>query len=98
MRIEVRQQGGFAGLRRPPLVVDTARLDARTAGEIEQLAETLPPGNEQPSRGADLMRYDVQIDDRSATFFEPDVPAPVRRAASPRSRRRPERVALPAPR
>ena len=25
------------------------------------------------------MRYDVQIDDRSATFFEPDVPAPVRR-------------------
>jgi len=78
MRIEVRQQGGFAGLRPPPLVVDTARLDARTAGEIEQLARTLPPGNE-PARGADLMRYDVQIDDRSATFFEPDVPAPVRR-------------------
>ena len=67
MRIEVRQQGGFAGLR-----------PARTAGEIEQLAETLPPGNE-PGRGADLMRYDVEVDDRSATFFEPDVPAPVRR-------------------
>ena len=49
MRIEVRQQGGFAGLRRPPLVVDTARLDARTAGEIEQLAKSLPPGNEQPA-------------------------------------------------
>jgi len=78
MRIEVRQQGGFAGLRPPPLVVDTARLDARTAGEIEQLADTLPPGND-PGGGADLMRYDVQIDDRSATFFEPDVPAPVRR-------------------
>ena len=78
MRIEVRQQGGFAGVRPPPLVVDTAHLDAQTAGELEQLARTLPPGN-QSGRGADLMRYDVQIDDRSATFFEPDVPAPVRR-------------------
>jgi hypothetical protein len=79
MRIEVRQQGGFAGLRPPPLVVDTAELDRQTAGELERLAKTLPAGNEQPRRGADLMRYDVQIDDRSTTFFEPDVPAPVRR-------------------
>jgi hypothetical protein len=78
MRIEVRQQGGFAGLRPPPLVLDTDELDPHTAGEIERIANTLPPGNEQ-RRGADLMRYDVQIDDRSTTFFEPDVPAPVRR-------------------
>jgi hypothetical protein len=78
MRIEVRQQGGFAGLRPPPLVLDTADLDPNTAGEIERFAKALPPGNE-PSRGADLMRYDLKIDDRSTTFFEPDVPAPVRR-------------------
>ena len=78
MRIEVRQQGGFAGLRPPPLVLDTNDLERARAEELERLASTLPPGN-QPGRGADLMRYDVQIDDRSATFFEPDVPAPVRR-------------------
>lgn len=78
MRIEVRQQGGFAGLRPPLLLLDTADLEPTTAREVEELATRLPPGNE-PSRGADLMRYDVQIDDRSATFFEPDVPAPVRR-------------------
>jgi hypothetical protein len=78
MRIEVRQQGGFAGLRPPPLILDTADLDPATAGEIETLAKQLPPGNEQ-HRGADLMRYDVSVDDRNTAYFEPDVPAPVRR-------------------
>jgi hypothetical protein len=79
MRIEVRQQGGFAGLRPPPLIVDTADLGPETAGEIEALAAELPRGNEQPRRGADLMRYDVTVDDRRTTFYEPDVPEPVRR-------------------
>lgn len=78
MRIEVRQQGGFAGLRPPPLVVETADLPPDAAREIEQIAKTLPAGNE-PAHGADLMRYDVQVDDRRTTFYEPNVPAPVRR-------------------
>jgi hypothetical protein len=78
MRIEVRQQGGFAGLRLPPLTVDTDDLDPSTAHELEQLAATLPAGNE-PGRGADLMRYDIMVGDRTTTFFEPDVPAPARR-------------------
>jgi hypothetical protein len=78
MRIEVRQQGGFAGLRPPPLVVETADLEPETARELEELATKLPAGNE-PGRGADLMRYDVVIGDHTTTFFEPDVPAPVRR-------------------
>jgi Emfourin len=83
MRIEVRQQGGFAGhIRRPPLVVDTEQLDRRRARELEALAANLPAGG-APSRGADLMRYDVVVDDpggrRAASFFEPDVPEPVRR-------------------
>jgi hypothetical protein len=82
MRIEVRQQGGFAGLRPPPLVIETADLDTKTARELEELAATLPAGG-PPGRGADLMRYDVLVDDatgsRTATFFEPDVPAAVRR-------------------
>jgi hypothetical protein len=83
MRIEVRQQGGFAGhIRRPPLVVETEDLDAADARELEALAAALPAGG-PPGRGADLMRYDVLVDDasgrRTAAFFEPDVPEAVRR-------------------
>jgi hypothetical protein len=82
MRIEIRQQGGFAGLRPPPQVIETADLDAKSGRELEELAANLPAGG-PPGRGADLMRYDVLVDDvtgsRTATFFEPDVPAPVRR-------------------
>jgi hypothetical protein len=83
MRIEVRQQGGFAGhVRRPPLVVETEDLEPVRAHELETLAASLPAGG-PPGRGADLMRYDVLVDDasgrRTAAFFEPDVPEPVRR-------------------
>ena len=84
MRIEVRQQGGFAGsLRRPPLVVETEDLEPALARELETLAARLPAGGGGRNRvGADLMRYDVFVDDaggrRTAAFFEPDVPAPVR--------------------
>jgi hypothetical protein len=49
-----------------------------------------------PGRGADLVRYDVLVDDtsgrRSATFFEPDVPGDVRellRLARDAGRRQP---------
>jgi hypothetical protein len=79
MRIEVRQQGGFAGLRPPPLVVETDDLEPTTGRELEALARSLPAGNDEPRRGADLMRYDVTIGERTTTYFEPDVPVPVRR-------------------
>jgi hypothetical protein len=83
MRIEVRQQGGFAGnVRRPPLVIETEDLEPADARELEELAASLPAGG-PPGRGADLMRYDVLVDDasgrRTAAFFEPNVPEPVRR-------------------
>jgi emfourin len=83
MRIEVRQQGGFAGnVRRPPLVVETEDLEPADARELEELAASLPAGG-PPGHGADLMRYDVLVDDasgrRTAAFFEPNVPEPVRR-------------------
>jgi hypothetical protein len=85
MRIEVRQQGGFAGtVRRPPIVVETEELEPALARELEQLATALPAGGPggRDRVGADLMRYDVLVDDaggrRTAAFFEPDVPAPVR--------------------
>ena len=81
MRIELRQEGGFGGLRRPPIVIETEDLEPGIGRELEALAADLPAGG--PSgRGADLMRYDVLVDDasgrRTAAFFEPDVPAPVR--------------------
>jgi hypothetical protein len=82
VRIELRVQGGFAGLRRPPLVLETSELDPGQAREVEELAAALPPGT-PPGRGADLMRYEVLIvsagERRSDAFFEPDVPEPVRR-------------------
>ena len=81
MRIEVRQEGGFAGLRRPPVVLETEELEPAVARRLEELAAVLPAGG-TPARGDDQMRYDVLVDDpggrRSATFFEPDVPAEVR--------------------
>jgi hypothetical protein len=81
MRIELRVQGGFAGLRRPAIVVETEDLEPGKARELETLAAELPAGG-KPARGADLMRYDVLVDDasgrRSATFFEPEVPDRVR--------------------
>jgi hypothetical protein len=78
MRIEVRQQGGFAGLRPPPLTLDTDELEPARADELERLATSLPQGNE-PGRGADLMRYDVTVSGRTTTYHEPDVPDAVRR-------------------
>jgi hypothetical protein len=82
VRIELRVEGGFAGLRRPPLVIETSELEPGKAREVEELAAELPPGT-PPSRGADLMRYEVLIVSagvrRTEAFFEPDVPEAVRR-------------------
>ena len=82
MRVELRAQGGFAGLRRPPLVLETEQLEPDVAREVEELAGGLPAGG-APGRGADLMRYDVVVEDRgerrTAVYFEPNVPDAVRR-------------------
>jgi hypothetical protein len=81
MRIELRVHGGFAGIRRPPIVLETEELEPGTARKLETLASGLPAGG-PPGRGADYMRYDVLVDDptgrRTATFCEPDVPEQVR--------------------
>jgi hypothetical protein len=81
MRIELRVHGGFAGIRRPPLVVETEEVEPATARELEELAAGLPAGG-PPGRGADFTIYDVLVDDasgrRTATFCEPDVPEQVR--------------------
>lgn len=86
MRIEIRTSGGFAGnISRPPLVLDTDELEPEAAREVETLAAGLPGSDAlsaPPGRGADLMRYDVLIEDadgrRHASYDEPAVPAEAR--------------------
>ena len=78
MRIEVRRQGGYAGVRPPPIVVDTARLAPQARSELERAAAALPASTE-PGHGADLMRYDIVVDGRTFTYNEPNVPPAVRR-------------------
>jgi hypothetical protein len=84
MRIEIRQQGGYAGVRPPPTVIDTGELDPHAAAELEQAAAALPSAT-PPGRGADLMRYDIVVDGRTFTYNEPDVP-PAARALLRRAR------------
>ena len=81
VRIELRVAGGFAGIRRPPLVLESSELAPDEARTVEELAAAVPPGH-PPPRGADMMRYDVLIVSagvrRSETYFDPEVPEPVR--------------------
>jgi hypothetical protein len=82
MRIELRVHGGFAGIRRPPVVLDTDELAEPIAREAETLATALPPAADRPARGADYMQYDVLVVDargrHEVTFCEPHVPEQVR--------------------
>jgi hypothetical protein len=78
MRIEVRRQGGYAGVRPPPIVIDTDRLAPEARNELERAATALPASTE-PGHGADLMRYDIVVDGRTFTYNEPNVPPAARR-------------------
>jgi emfourin len=75
MRIEIRTHGD---VRRPALIVETEDLPPADARDLERLAAALPAGG-QAGTGD---RYDVLVDDasgrRTASFFEPNVPAQVR--------------------
>jgi emfourin len=77
MRIEVRRQGGYAGVRPPPIIIDTDALDAQHANELQRAAAALPAST-PPAHGADLMRYDILVDGRRFTYNEPDVPPEAR--------------------
>jgi hypothetical protein len=81
MRIEVRRQGGYAGVRPPPLVIDTDTLGPEIKHELERLAAALPAST-TAGHGADLMRYDIIVDERTFTYNEPNVPPEARRLLS----------------
>jgi Emfourin len=71
MRLELRVSGGVAGVRRPPVTLDTTTLPPAEAAEVEALAERVaaqppPPG----PAGPDRFQYDLRIDDRELRLHE----------------------------
>jgi hypothetical protein len=66
MRLKLARTGGFAGLRPPPVEVDTAKLPPKVARRVEslvasasffELPERLPAPKPQPDR----FQYSLQI-------------------------------------
>jgi hypothetical protein len=49
MRLTLSRHGGFAGVRMPPLVVDTAKLPALVGSNIERLVNAAPPPSAIPA-------------------------------------------------
>jgi hypothetical protein len=67
MKIEVKRSGGVAGLRLPPVTVDSDRLPADDARKLQELIGAadffnLPPKSPTPPRGADRIQYTVAVD------------------------------------
>ena len=66
MRISVSRTGGFAGIRPPPIVIDTAKLAAAVRKRIEELVVTcgffdLPASLPDSAKGADQFIHQVSI-------------------------------------
>ena len=86
MRVTVTQRGGFAGADVELARVDTATLGAaeRAALEAEIRAALESPGAADTQVGADLMTYELTVDDggkrRTRTWVEDgtDAAAPIR--------------------
>jgi hypothetical protein len=71
MRLELRVSGGVAGVRRPPVAIDTGTLDAGEAAALERLATQVaahPPSGDV--RGADRFQYDLAVDGRRVRLHE----------------------------
>jgi len=68
VRIVIKRSGGYGGAVHTA-TVDTSRLDSGRARQIEQLADQASAGATQRTEpvGADLLRYDITIQDRGGT-------------------------------
>lgn len=69
MQISVRRSGGFAGITEAK-TIDTARLDASAARQVEQLVRdvdffALPVDASQNGVGADLFQNEITVHDGS---------------------------------
>jgi hypothetical protein len=73
MRVVLQQEGGFAGMVRPPLVVDSAQLALEQQRELDQLIVAcdffhLPADGSIPSQGAaDYMIHTLTVEREQQT-------------------------------
>ncbi len=84
MQVVIKRSGGFAGLSEEIASVDTGKLNATAAREVEKLVSDVgffnlprnPPGQKV---GADFMQYEVTVTDQSrqhtVIFNDDDSPA-----------------------
>jgi hypothetical protein len=72
MRLELRTSGGVAGIRRPPVTVETSeRADGATLEALAaSVAERARAGAAQRPAGADQFQYDLGIDDVTVRLYE----------------------------
>ena len=86
VKVEMRRSGGFTG-RTSTVRLDTAQMPPAEAARLMQLVtevdlSRLGPARAHPGAGADLMRYDLVIEnggDRWAgTVSDPSIPAELR--------------------
>ena len=80
VRVEMRQSGGFAG-RTSEVRLDSAHMAPAEAARLIQLVRTVDLSRlrrSEPHAGADLMRYDLVIDNGAerwqGTVADPTVP------------------------
>jgi hypothetical protein len=71
MKLILEKHGGFAaGIRRPPLVVDSHSLPTAAAAELERLVaaarSAAPSVEEGPGKARDAMSYTISVDDADA--------------------------------
>ena len=73
MRVVLQQEGGFAGLLRPPLVVDSAQLAVEQQRELDRLIVEcnffhLPTDGPTPPAGAaDYVTYTLTVEREQQT-------------------------------
>jgi len=73
MRVLLQQEGGFAGLVRPPLVLDSAQLAPEQKRELDQLIVEcnffhLPADGPTPPQGAaDYVTYTLTVEREQQT-------------------------------
>jgi hypothetical protein len=86
VKVEMRRSGGFTG-RTTDVRLDTAHMPPAEAARLAQLVATvdlsrLPGPRRSPAAGADLMRYDLVIDNGAdrweGTVADPSIPNELR--------------------
>ena len=83
MKIQVQQRGGFAGVAYMLVDVDSARVSAVQAKELERLAHQVEKvaanrGSAAKKAGADFLTYDITLQDgdrrKTLTVVDDDSP------------------------